>query len=584
MPADGFFIHFLKNELEEKLVGCRVEKIHQPSKNELTLHLRSRGGAYKLFLSASSDSPRIHITQSPPENPANPPMLCMLFRKHLTSALITGIEQSELDRTLFIDFDATNEIGDRVRLRLCLELMHKHSNIILIGENNRIIDSVKRIDFTQSSYRQILPGAEYVLPPAQDKINILTDGAEKVMERLSFFSQKPLSSALLSTLQGASPLICRETASKVTSNDDVFASLSEKQKTMLSDELVKLKEMLENNGGEAFMLCDENRKPTDFSFTDITQYGFSRVPVKFDTFSELLDVFYFERDRIDRTRQRAADMLKALTNTSARIGRKLQSQREELLQCADRETLRIYAELINAYQGTLGKGAPFYDLQNYYDECKTIRVPADPALSPAANAQKYYKAYRKAKTAEQMLRKLIEEGEQELQYVDTLLDLVGRSESAAELTELRAEIVAAGYLKHKGPKSQIKSNKPLPPIEYVSADGFRIYVGRNNIQNDRLSLKTARGNDLWLHTQKIPGSHVIISSQGGEIPPSTIEQAAMIAAYHSKARESSQVPVDYTLAKNLKKPVGAKPGKVIYHVYNTLIITPQKDEVEKLKA
>ena len=584
MPADGFFIHFLKNELSEKLIGCRVEKIHQPSKNELTLHLRSRGGAYKLFLSASSDSPRVHITAAAPENPANPPMLCMLFRKHLTSALITGVTQSELDRILFIEFDATNEIGDRVKLRLCLELMHKHSNIILIGENNKIIDSVKRIDFTQSSYRQILPGIEYVLPPVQDKVNLLTGTAQSVMERLSLFSQKPLSSALLSSLLGASPLICREISSRVSSNDEIFDAISEKQKDLLLKNLEELKESLLNNGGKAYMICDENKKPTDFSFCDITQYGFSRTPVCFDTFSELLDNFYFERDRFDRTRQRASDMLKALTNTSARISRKLVSQKEELRQCADRETLRINAELINAYLGMLQKGAPFYDVQNYYDECKIIRIPADPALSPAANAQKYYKAYRKAKTAEQMLEKLIEEGEQELQYVDTLLDLVARSDSAAELTELRAEIVAAGYLKHKGSKSQIKSNKPLPPIEYISTDGFKISVGRNNIQNDKLSLKTAKGSDLWLHTQKIPGSHVIISAEGREIPPATIEQAAMIAAYHSKARESSQVPIDYTLAKNLKKPVGAKPGKVIYHVYNTLVITPIKDEVEKLKV
>jgi len=323
MPADGFFIHFLKNELSEKLVGCRVEKIHQPSKNELTLHLRSRGGAYKLFLSASSDSPRVHITSAAPENPANPPMLCMLFRKHLTSALITGVTQSELDRILFIEFDATNEIGDRVKLRLGLELMHKHSNIILIGENNKIIDSVKRIDFTQSSYRQILPGIEYVLPPVQDKVNLLTGTAQSVMERLSLFSQKPLSSALLSSLLGASPLICREISSRVSSNDDIYDSLSEKQKDLLLKNLEELKVLLENNGGKAYMICDENKKPTDFSFCDITQYGFSRTPVCFDTFSELLDNFYFERDRFDRTRQRASDMLKALTNTSARISRKL---------------------------------------------------------------------------------------------------------------------------------------------------------------------------------------------------------------------------------------------------------------------
>lgn len=581
MPLDGYYLHFLKKELSEKLVGSRVEKVHQPAKQELILHMRGYRTAYKLFLSASANSPRVQITDYAPENPAKPPMLCMLLRKHLCGAMLSDITQEGLDRTLVLHFNATNEIGDPVSLRLCVEIMAKHSNIILVSEDNTILDAVKRVDLSQSSYRQVLPGLPYLPPPPQEKLDLRECSAEDVLEKLSTYSEKLLPSALLSVLQGASPLICREIASHLSAMDTTFSALSDAQKDMLRTEIEALKTMLEGNGAP-HILCDESGRPCDFSFTDITQYGFSRMPKPYETYSEVLDQFYFERDRQDRTHQRAADLLKALSTTSSRIARKLDTQRLELERCADRETIRIQAELIQAYAGSLEKGAPFYEVQNYYDACKMLRIPADPALTPMANAQKYYKEYRKAKTAEQMLIGLIENGEQELSYLETVIDLVNRADSSAEISALRLELEEAGYLK-RHTKQGMKNPKPLPPLEYVSTDGFRILVGRNNLQNDKLSLKTARGSDLWLHTQKIPGSHVIICAEGKEIPPSTIEQAAMIAAYHSRGRESSQVPVDYTFAKQLKKPVGAKPGKVIYHVYNTLFIRPDRTEVEKLE-
>ena len=582
MPLDGYFLHFLKKELEEQLIGSRVEKIYQPSKQELVLHLRAYRAAYKLFLSASANSPRVHLTQFAPENPANPPMLCMLLRKHLLGAQLCAIEQSGLDRVLYLDFDAANEIGDRVKLRICCEIMAKHSNIILLDGGGTILDAVKRVDFTQSSYRQVLPGLPYVSPPPQDKLDLRISDVRDVMRRLDLLAQKPLSSALLQTLEGASPLICREIASEASAMDTPVCDLREGQRARLSDALAGLKRTLDGKGAP-HILCDENGRGTDFSFTDITQYGFSRMPQPCASYSALLDTFYFERDRQDRTRQRAADMLKALSASTARLARKLETQRAELRQCADRETLRINGELIQAYAGMLQKGAPFYEVPNYYDDNRPLRIAADPALSPVANAQKYYKEYRKAKTAEQMLTQLIESGEQEMQYLDTLTDLVSRADSSADLAALREELSLAGVLRAQR-KPGAKNPKPLPPIEYRSTDGFRILVGRNNLQNDKLSLKTARGSDLWLHTQKIPGSHVIVCAEGREIPPSTIEQAAMIAAYNSKARESAQVPVDYTFARHLKKPVGAKPGKVIYHVYSTLTVNPDREKSESLRA
>lgn len=582
MPLDGFTLHFLTEELRRDIVGCRVEKVHQPSKDELVLHLRDRNGAKKLFLSASANSPRIHLIDRAPENPSVPPMFCMLMRKHLSSAQITAVRQNGLDRVVAVDFSATNELGDKVGLTLYVEIMAKHSNIILVTEQGRIIDAVKRIDCTQSSVRQILPGGEYHDPPTQNKLSLLECSTQETVDAVFSQSSKMLSSALLGAVEGASPLVCREIAE--TSGGDVQTACADvMQKMRVADSLDKIKQSLEANSGKPTVLKDESGKPFDFSFFDIRQYGSVYTTVYFDSFSELLDEFYSERDRIDRTRQRSADLQKLLSSLTSRISRRLNNQRAELSACDDKEELRINAELITAYQYTLEKGAAFYEVADYYNENKPRRIPADPALTPSANAQRYYKEYRKAKTAEQMLATLIEQGEAELQYIDSVSDSLSRAAGFGEINEIRSELAASGYLKRKSTGNKKGLQKPSAPMEYRSSDGLKMLVGRNNVQNDKLSLKTAAKGDMWLHTQKIPGSHVIICAEGGEIPETTLLEAARIAAYHSRARESANVPVDYTLAKNLKKPVGAKPGKVIYHVYNTLYVTPDKDEVERLE-
>ncbi|MEI6578861.1 MAG: NFACT family protein, partial [Eubacteriales bacterium] len=411
MPLDGMLLHFLKNEIEQAAIGCRVEKLHQPSKDELVLLLRSRTGAKKLLISASANSPRIHFTEYAPENPQTPPMFCMLLRKHLTGGILVGVRQAEMDRILFLDFDCANEIGDRANFTLCVEIMAKHSNIILINEENVIVDAVKRIDFTKSEIRQILPSMPFVLPPEQHKLNILDNSSETLMNSILQQGDKRVSAALLNILQGFSPLICRE-ITEITCGEDVKVNdLSKDKIERLADSLGSCKKSLEQGAGKAIMLKNSEEKPVDFSFMNISQYGSAYSSQEFESFSELLDEFYSERDRIDRTGQRAADLVKVINNSIARTARKLILQRDELLACADREALRINAELINATQYKLQKGAFFCDVENYYDENKVIRIPVDPALSPSANSQKYYKAYRKAKTAEQMLAGLIEQGE-----------------------------------------------------------------------------------------------------------------------------------------------------------------------------
>lgn len=577
MALDGIFLSQIKSELLLGAQGGRVEKVHQPSREELVIHLRSKAGAKRLLLSIRGNSPRIHFTQHAPENPAKPPMFCMLMRKHLVNAMLVDIRQAGLDRILYLDFNATNEIGDKVRLTLSIEIMAKYSNIILFNEDGKIIDAMKRVDLSQSAVRQILPGFPYIAPPQQSKLNIVNHTTENILAQVRSYETKTLTSALLSTLEGASPLTCRELCGEF--GDFYTDEVSDAGYKALAENLDKLRKIVTENGGVAFMLKDEIGKPVDFSFMPIEQYGNKYNKETKQNFSDLLDEFYFETDRIERTRQKGQDLVKQLNSAIARTAKKLSLRQAELKQCADREKLRISAELINANLYRLEKGALFYDLENYYDDNKIIRIKADPSKSPSANAQKYFKDYRKAKTAEQLLVGFIEKGKEDLEYLDTVSDALERASMQSEIDEIRSELADNGFIKYKR-KNTPKSKKSIPPLEYITTDGFRVLVGRNNVQNDRLSLKQSSKSDMWLHTQKIPGSHVIIVGDNREISDDAIVEAAEIAAYHSKARFAKLVPVDYTLVKNLKKPQGAPPGKVIYHVYYSVNVTPDKDKIE----
>lgn len=581
MALDGIFLSKLKDELKEVIVGLRVDKVNQPTKDEIVLSLRGKGCAYSLLCCVRADSPRLHLTAHKISNPPTPPMFCMLLRKYLTGAMIKDIRQLSLDRVIFIDFDATNEIGDRIELTVCMEIMGKHSNFILLSEG-KVVDSIKRIDFSTSSVRQILPGLQYKFPPLQDKLNIETESVDSVYNRVVSYENKYLSSAVMMSVEGVSPIVAREISHRVCFGDEEVSSLGDVQLEMLKNELKKMKENLHKADG-FYMLITAEGKPKDLSYIDIKQYDDSFSVKKYDSASELLDDFYYERDRINRINHRGHELIKLMTNLVERTARKLSIQREELKKCADREQLKLYGELIVANLYQLQKGTSFYEVQNYYDDCKLIKIPCDPSLSPTENQKKYYKEYRKAQTAEEMLTKLIAEGENELLYLESVLDEISRADTDSEISAIRMELSDAGYIKNIKGKKQ-KQPKELPPLEFRTSDGFRVLVGRNNVQNDKLSLKVASKSDMWLHTQKIPGSHVIIFGDGRDISDEAIEEAAVIAAYHSKARDSSLVPVDYTRVKALKKPNGAKAGMVIYHEYYSIIVTPDKDAVEKMKV
>lgn len=580
MALDGIMLSKIKDELSKKSIGLRVDKVQQPTRDEIILTLRGKHGNCRLLFCVRADSPRMHFTSHHIDNPPVPPMFCMLLRKHLTGATITGFRQLGLDRILFVDFVGTNEIGDRVELTLCIEVMGKCSNLILLSSDGKIIDSAKRVDFTTSSVRQILPGLEYVLPPSQNKMNIENNDIESIIETVLINRNKYLSSALMSVIEGISPVISREIAYRCADDDVYVNALTDKQINRLRDILSSIKSDLHTDG-QVYMLINSDGKPKDLAFMEITQYR-SLMQIKpYDSVGDLLDDFYYERDRINRINHRAHELIKTLNNLLERSVRKVNLRRAELKQCEEKDKLKLYGELITTNMHTLSKGAVFYDVANYYDNMNTVRIPCDPALSPIENANKYYKDYRKAQTAETMLEKLIVDGENEVSYLESVLDELSRADTDSEISSIRMELADGGYVKNKGGKKQ-KPPKQLPPIEFKSSDGYRILVGRNNIQNDQLSMKTASNNDMWLHSHAFPGSHVIIENQGGEVSDSSIEEAAAIAAYYSKARESSFAEVDYTKVRNLKKPVGAKPGKVIYHEYFSIIVKPDKELADKL--
>lgn len=556
MALDGIFLHHLKNEISDFAVDSRVDKIHQPSRDELVITLRSREGSRRLLISCNADSARIHFTDFPPENPPKPPMFCLLLRKRLTGAWVTSIVQEDLERILRINFSGTDELGDKVSYALIVEIMGRYSNIIFVDKDDKIIDSVKRIDENKSQVREILPGLTYTAPPKQDKLNVFTCDTDVIREKIRG-SNKGLYKAYMDTLKGVSPIVCRELENGLSIEE--FRCQAE-------------------NPVPTAVIVDT---PKDFSFIDIKQYDHLAVIRHYDTFSQLLDFFYYERVRLMRIKARSADLFKKVTTLQERAVRKALNRAQELEDCKDKETYRLFGDLINANQYRLEKGAPFYDLENYYEDNKIIRIPADVALTPAQNAQKYYKEYRKKQVAEAKLSQFIDDANAEAQYFETVLDALSRAETDSEITEIKSELSQQGYIKKSADKK--KNQKALKPMMFKTRDGFSVLVGRNNIMNDRLTMKTAKNYDTWFHVQDSAGSHVICETSGREITDEAIHDCAVIAAYFSKARESSNVAVDYTLVKNIKKPNGAKPGYVIYDPYKTEFATPTFEETENLR-
>ena len=586
MALDGALLSCLRQELWAALPDARIDKIHQPAREDLMIALRFKGGNRKLYLSAGANSPRIHFIEETPENPPQPPMFCMLLRKRLTGGRLAAIRQEGLERALYLDFDCISELGDPVRLTLAVEIMGRHSNIILIGDDGRIIDAIKRVDPAMSSVRPILPGLPYEVPPAPaGRYDLTVHTPDEIVAAVKGGKDGPLSKALQAVVTGLSPLSCREIAHRATAGQDTpVGGMTAREWEKFADCITRTRDAVVTGERRVpYLVTKPDGTPLEFSFQPIIQYGLEAVGQEMDTFSHLLDTFYAKRAAAERMRVKGHDLLRVLTSSTERVSRKLNVQRQELAAAENRETLRLYGDLINANMHLIPVGAASAELINYYDEnCAPMTVPLDPALSAAANAQKYYKDYRRAQTAQRILTQRIAAGEQELTYLESVFDALSRAATARELEELRTELTEQGYLRRQRGKQ--KPPPAMKPLTFRSDDGFTIYVGRNNLENDRLTLRTAKGSDYWLHTKNIPGSHVIVVCEGVTPPDHTLEQAAILAATHSKAADSVQVPVDYAQAKFVKKPSGAKPGMVIYTDNRTAYVNPDPALCERLKV
>lgn len=564
MAFDGMMMSLAAQELREQLNNGIVSQIHQPGRDEIIISFRTYSGNKKLLICARADTPRLNITKNVPENPNTPPMLCMLLRKKLSGAKLKDIKQTENERILFFVFDSLNDIGDIEEITLCAEIMGKYSNVILIDKDNKVIDSLKRVDMSMSRERLIFPKIEYELPKKQDKI-CLTESTIPLIIEKALKGEKNLDKEFLSLIQGMSPIVARELDCRITSGEDI------------KEVLKSLLDILSSKKGTPLMLIREDGSPFDISFIDINQYGASVQKKYFDSYSELLDAFYRQRDQHARMKVKSQGLSKLLNNTVERISRKINLQQADLEKCRNREILRIKADLLQVNLFRVERGAQSIRVENFYDEDqKMIDIELNPALTPAMNAQKYYKAYAKAKNGEKMLMMQIEKSKEDLQYIESVMDSLSRAETEKELSMIRSELVQEGFLKEQ--KGSKKKEQTLPPHQYMSKSGFSILVGRNNKQNDILTLKYAKKSDIWLHTKDIPGSHVIIEANGRQIDEETVAFAAKIAAFHSKAQKSSNVPVDYTNVKYVSKPRGAKPGKVIYTDYKTKYVDPEDGE------
>lgn len=556
MPLDALCLSGLVHELNGALSGVRIDKIYQPGRDEVVLALRAPGGNVKLLLSANPNHPRPQLTQLPRENPDAPPMFCMLLRKHLSGGRILSIAQPHLERVVEIRLEALDELGDRVERRLVLEAMGRHSNLILLDGEGRITDCLRRVDGDMSARRQVLPGLFYRLPPAQAKLDpTALDRGE--LERL-LAAAPPQAQAdqwLLDAFGGLSPLVCRELACRAGGSTDArLDAMGQEGRRRLLDGLEGLLKDVQENRFTPVMVTIDGR-PKDFSFLPLEQYGSAAGLTPFPTFSQLLDQFYEQRENQERIRQRGQDLIRSVTNARDRLTRKLANQDRELTATLDRKRLRQYGDIITSNFHAMDKGMARLRATDFYDpEGREVEIPLDPLLTLQQNAAKYYKEYNKAKTAQRMLTIQMEKGRGELDYLNSVLENITLAEGERDLQEIRQELVDTGYLcrpsKAKGREKRASSK----PMEFCSSAGLRIAVGKNNTQNDLLTCKLAAKGDIWLHTQKIHGTHVILFTQGRTPDPGSLQEAACLAAWFSQGRESGKVPVDYTPVKYVKKP------------------------------
>ncbi len=569
MAFDGIVTRAVTEELK-KLTGGRITKIHQPHDSDIVLVIRAQGGNHKLLLSANPTYPRFHLTSEEFTNPQEAPMLCMLLRKHCEGGMIEAIAQVEMERIVHIDVKSRDELGDVTRKRIVVEIMGKHSNIILLdAQTNVILDSAQHVSHAISQYRQVLPGKTYVAPPDQGKLNPLHTSEQEFLQRMDWNGGR-LDKQIVDTYSGVSPLIAREILFRadLATRDRLWSAFS----------------------GLFGQIRQHQYRPTSVIYKE--KAYFSVVPLThleggqatpFGSVSECLQNYYQEKSRRDVVKQKVHDLIRIVTTEKQKNEKKIEKLKLTLVEAKDAERFRLYGEFITAHLHQIKRGDTLLSVVNWYDENgATIDIPLDPLLTPSENLQAYYKRYNKAKNSLQIVAEQIGKAQEEIAYLDGLLVQLELA-TLQQAEEIREEMAEQGYVRMRGKQRQMKKKKDQRPEleQFTSSEGIAILVGKNNRQNDYLTNKLAAASDTWLHTKDIPGSHVVIRSR--EFSEQTLQEAAMLAAYFSKARESSQVPVDYTLVRHVKKPSGAKPGFCIYEQQRTLYVTPDESIVQRLK-
>ena len=572
MPLDAICLRALTTELQRELIGCRIDKVQQPTRDQIVLLLR---GSKRLLINAGPNQPRLQLTEELRENPAEPPMFCMLLRKHLVGGRIVAIEQPDLERIVLIDIENTNELGQFGKRRLVLEAMGRRSNLLLLDEDGRIVECMRRVEFEVSGARALLPGLFYQFPAPLMRASLLREPENIVLP--SAEEETPLDRWLCDHYLGISPLIARELAQECCGRSDIRCC-ELRDAEPLRGALIALASRLAQGEYTPTLLLRDG-KPLDFAYRPIAQYGALAEQRQFPTFSALLDAFYGERERQEIAARRGHELTKSVSTARDRTVRKCAMLKKEYETTQERDTLRLYGELITANFYRIERGARVLEAENYYEEnCPTVSVPLDPLLTPQENAAKYFKRYNKAKTAEFHLREQIEKAEREQEYLESVLQEIALAESEQEFIEIRKELQQTGYLRRGKERKELK--RSFAPHEYRTASGLRVLVGRSNVQNDELTRKADK-RDIWLHTQKIHGSHVILKTDGIEPDEQSLREAAALAAYYSQSREADNVPVDYTPVKFVKKPAGARPGMVVYETYRTVYVTPKAPEKKK---
>ncbi len=570
MAFDAVFLTAVLDEIRREALGARVEKLHQPSRDTVVLLLRTERGRQKLLLAANPAAPRLHLTTASPENPDQPPMFCMLLRKHLSGARLAAVSQPPMERCAVFTFDCIDELGDPVQKKLVCELMGRTCNLYLLGPDGRILDCLRRIGLDEGK-RQALPGLYYQEPEAVGKADPRFFTQSDFESMVDAPGADRLSDRLMDTLGGLSPLVCREAALFALGDQDGRLehadpeAVAEKLHLFFTEHLEHPRPWYFEQGGTV----------KQFAFCPIRTYGACREAA---SFGALLDAAYTLRDRTDAMRQKSQAVRKTVTNLVGRLTRKLAIQEKELAATRDRERLRQLGDIVTANLHRITKGQKVLRAEDFYQEdMPIIDIPISELLSPQENAAKYYKDYARMKTAEKELTRQLELGAGERSYLQSVLEELTRADSDQALEEIRQELQEAGYLRRDTGKKRMKQKK-LQPLRCESPEGFGIYIGRNNRQNEELSFKLAGKQDLWLHAQKVHGAHVIIASHGAPVSDDAVTQAAQYAAYFSEASQGQNVAVDVTPVKQLKKPAGGKPGMVIYHTYRTVYVNPKKPE------